>query len=634
MTENSYAIRGLHYEIERPRHSLSFSYEFENDKRTGTSREADNTTQEYKEILDIETGGWLVYPRLLTFSLRISPEWEQTREHNDNELFDKTRTFLLGYDTNITLLPYKPYTITLFANRLSSTVSTTFAARSKIESDTYGAGLNLKYDVLPTQINYQRQESTQTGFFTSDSESDKLKLVMNYDRHLGESQLTSEYSEESTFYTGTAITTKNQNVKIRNKYDFSKKVFLSSNYAYNESRNPSSVTRRYNVKESLDWTHREDLRTRYSFRYDDISFGTARLESAELGFNLTTLLLKDLTTSFSASGSSSRSSGLRERIYGTGLSLNYKKGIPWGTFNIATSHGYSINDRQVDSKFEQVVDEPVTLTTGTVTRLKNKDADSNSIVVTDLTGTVVYIKDVHYRVREVNAFVEISRIPVVVHPIPAIPDGDTVLIDYIFQINATFDFSSFNQSYQADLFLWSAWRVYYGFKRSTQRILSGTATEEPSDDTVHTAGTDYTWKWSKTEAIYENMQTSDFPSERFRINETISLSPSETTFFAISGGYGVTKFKDTGETNRFYDINSSLGWLPTRRLSLSVEGFHNERTGEIVKTTDTGFSSLFQYVLGIWRVSTEYRFENSKDLITNEEIKNNLIQFQLQRSMF
>jgi hypothetical protein len=634
MPDNSYAIRAMYYEIERPRHSLSFSYEFENDKRTGTSREADNTTEEYTETLDIETGGWLVYPRLLAFNLRFSPEWEQTREHNDNELFDKTRTFLLGYDTNITLLPYKPYTLTLFANRLRSTVSTTFAARSKIESDTYGAGLNLKYSVLPTQINYQRQESTQTGFFTSDTESDKIKLVMNYDRLLGDSQLTAEHSEQSTSFTGTTNTTKSQNVKFRNRYDFNKKVILSSRYAYNESQSSSSATRRYNVKESLDWTHTENLRTRYSFRYDDINFGTARLESAELGFNLTTLLLKDLSTSFSASGSSSRSSGLKERIYGTGLSLNYNKGIPRGTFNISTSHSYRINDREADSKFEQVVEEPVTLSTGTVTRLKNKDVDINSIVVTDSTGTVVYIKDVHYRVRDVNAFVEISRIPVVIHPIPAIPDGDTVLVDYIFQINATFDFSSFNQSYQADLFMWSAWRVYYGFKRSTQRILSGTATEEPSDDTVHTAGTEYTWKWSKTEAVYENMKTSDFPSERFRINETISLRPSETIFFVVTGGYTVTKFKDTGETNKFYDVNSSFGWLPTRRTSFSVEGFYKERSGEIVNTTDTGFSSLFKYVFSIWQASVEYRFENSKDLITSEEIKNNLIQFKIQRSMF
>jgi len=625
----SYAFRNRYFYLERPRHSLSFTYEFEHDRRTGSTREEENTTSSYEENLDIETGGWVIYPRLLTYSLRLSPQWEQEREHRDNELRSKFRSAMLRYDANITLLPYKPYTLYLGARKSSSTVTTTFVEKNRSESDSYSAGLSLKYDILPTYINYSHHETTQSGFFSSTSEGDSVNLTMNYSRHLGNSQISASYQDRSTSFRDTTTANKNQDINFTNDYSFNKSITLNSTYSYDESQSGASTTRGFDVRELLKWDHGENLRTRYSFRYDNTSFDTFRQESGGIGFDLSTDLFEDLSTTFSANSSKSRSSGSKERIYGTALNLGYKKDIPWGQLKITTGHRYSLHDRSASGEFEQFIDESVTLTTGTVTPLNGEHVVIESIVVTNSAGTITYIQDLDYRVREVGASTIISRVTV-----GAISDGDTVLVDYAFQRDATYDFALFSQSYQTDLFLWSTWRVYYGYNHSTQKVISGVTSDDLSDSIIHTAGTDLKWKWSKTAIEYDNRDIRDLPSESLRINETITVRPNNNISFGLSGGYGVTKFKNTGETTKVYTANSGIQWFPARRINISAEFNYTKLSGDTEQTTDTGFSTLFRYLLRAWLLSAEYEFANLRDAISGEEIKNNRVIFKIAKGMF
>jgi hypothetical protein len=452
---------------------------------------------------------------------------------------------------------------------------------------------------------------------------------MNYDRHLGKSQLHASYLDLSTSFRGTSTANKNQDINFKNNYSFNEYIKLDSTYSYDESKSGASTTKGFDAKEILKWDHGENLRTRYSFRYDNTIFDDSRLESGGIGFNLSTNLSEGLSSSFSANSSKSRSSGLTESIYGTALNFIYNKNIPWGILNINTGHSYTINDRSASGALEQVIDETVTLTTGTVTPLNGEHVLIDSIVVTDATGTITYVKDLDYRVREIDASTIISRVTV-----GAISDGDTVLVDYTFQIDATYDFASFSQSYQTDLFLWSVWRVYYGYINSTQKVLSGVTSDDLTDDIIHTAGTSIKWKWSQTKIEYKNKDINDLPSENLNINETITLRPNYRTSFRLSGGYGETNYKDTGETTKIYTVDSGFQWFPARRVSISTEFNYIKLSGDTEQTTDMGFSTMFQYMLIAWQLSAEYKFANLKDAISGEEITNNMVMFKIARGMF
>ncbi len=628
------ALGGLYYGIERPRHSMTLSYEYENDKRTGTSREADNTTQKFEERLDIMTGGWLVYPRLITFDLNIKPEWQQTRKELDSGEPDKSRSSLLGYSANVTLLPVKPYTFNFTGQRTQSTVSTTFAERSKIETNAYGAGLHLKYNILPTQLNYRHQENKQTGFFDSTNESDKVNLVMNHNQHLGDSTLNAEYQDQTTSILDKTRGSKNLNIAFQNNYIFNKQGRLVSRYSYSETENQTNETRIQRVNESLSWQHTKDLRTGYSFRYNNSIINKSRKESTGIGASLSSQPLKDLSASINTSGSLSRSPGVLEKNYGAGLGLSYNRKIPGGSILLASGHGYRFTSRDVTGDLTEVVDESVTLTSGTDTKLANSHVLIGTIVVTDTTGTVQYEAGNHYDVREVGNAVILSRNAIVSGGIPAIVDGATVLVDYFHQNSDNFDSSIFNQSYTVDIYLWSILKVYYEFENSFQTIHSGSSTEEPEENTVNTVGTEVNWRWSQTFMEYQNRDVSDLPTEILSLRESITLRPYSNIFFNLTGSYSMTKLKNTGEKNRFYNFSSSLQWFPSRNASFAVEGFRRRQSGDHVMTEDTGFSSVFRYIRGIWEAKIKYKFEHSEYLTSGEDLQNNTAMLEFTRNMF
>ncbi len=627
----SYALKGLFYEIKEPELGYSLSYEFDNEERTGATREDDNVSETFTEQMDIKTGGWLIYDRLMTYSLRLSPEWEQMRQYTDDDLENKSRNATLAYYASATFLPKKPYTLDVFGSKSTSTFTTTFAEKSRAVSDSYGATLSLKYDILPTTAKYRHEESTQTGFFSSQKEFDRVNLIIRHDKFLGESELTASYSDGSTSFRDVKTETETKNTAFRNNYAFNKSARLTSRYSYNESTAGGFSTGRSNFHEALDWEPNDNMRTHSSFRYSNTEFETFRSESAELGFNLNTLLYEKVATSLFLTGSSSRAAGLKEHDYGAGVGLKYSKEISLGKLGLSTRHSYSINDRDAESEFNDVKDESVTLTSGPGTELIRTNVVSNSLEVTDATGAIEYKKDVHFSVREVGNSTIISRISIVpiTESIPPIANDETVLVDYIYQTNATYDSSTFSESYKADLYLWSALRLAYSYSHTSQEILSGIAPDEPVDDATHLASAELLWKWSKTTAEYEYRDITNLPSESVRVGQSISFSPLSSIFFSLSGGYGITNFIDTDETNRVYKANSSLQWFPSRILNCSFEGFFIEQDGDIIKTREKGITSLLRYSLGILQLSAEYRFGNSIDLVSNEERTNNYFLFKV-----
>ncbi|MEF9425912.1 MAG: hypothetical protein L0956_01575 [Candidatus Mariimomonas ferrooxydans] len=622
-----------HFLIERPRLGLGSSYEFEKDDRRGPDINRSDTTMTYSERLDIETEGWAYDPALVTYRLRLSPEWEQQSEKSEKGKKRTRKTFLQGYFTEFTFLRYKPYTLRVFANRKSATLNSSFAQRSKTESEAYGATQMLKYKVLPTFLSYRHLESTQTGFFDTDKDIDEFHLSTRYNRNLGDTNLKASYIDKSQTTHGTLVNTKQQLATLQNTYDLTedKRILLSPSLYYNNTETDFTKSTAYNVSESLFWRHRKNLTTNYTFRYDITDFQATRRESKALEFNLTHLLYENLTTSIDADGVENKFSGDNERDYGAGLGFNYKRRMPGGRLNINTGYNYRINSSEVTSDFIQVIDESITLATGNITLLANENADIDSIVVTDGTGLTVYLKDVHYRATEIDSFVRISLIP----GIPGgINDGDTVLVDYLYLGNPAFDYSTFGQFYGINLNFWSAWKLYYRFNHFKQKFLSGIPPDRLTDDTIHIVGTELEWKWSRTSFESQNRQTTNIPLTTWRVKETVIPRPFKRVFFPFSGSYGKSKFTDTGEIETFNSARANIQIRTSSWSKFNVQGFRDNISGRAEEIAETGVSSIFKWHYRIWNGGLSYSFSNREDKIAQVTYRNHYLLFEIKRELF
>ncbi len=617
--------------IERLKLGLEFSYEFEKDERRGPYINSEYRTMTYSEGLDIEAEGWVYHPAFVIYTLRLSPEWEQTSGESDRGEKRKTRAFLQGYFTEFTFLQYKPYTLRIFANRQMSILKSSLAEKSKTESDTYGATLMLKYMVLPTIFSYNHLESTQTGFYTTNKDTDEFRLSMKYKKNLGDTSLKAYYRNTTQTTHDILISTIQHKASLQNSYNLTedKRVTLRSGLSYRQTQSNSTESTRYEVYENLLWRHRKNLTTRYTFRYNITDFEATSSESRALRFNLTHLLYENLTTSINADGTSNQFAGGRELAYGAGLNFNYKRKIPWGMLNINMGHNYKLNKRDITANFIPVTDESITLNGYEITLLAKKHVDINSIVVTDNTGTTTYLKDIDYRVTEISSSIGISR-----KIGTGITDEQEVYVSYSYFSNPAFDYSTFGQSYVVSLNLWSAWMIYYRLDRSKQKFLSGIQPDRLVDDSIHTAGTELKWKWSRTKLEFKDKETTNVPSTSWRAEETVTLRPFKEVFFSFSGNYGKSKFKDTGEIKRSNGIRTNIQMLTSRWSRFKVEGFRHKISGQSEKTTYSGVSSIFEWFYGIWKGSLSYRFLNEEDEISQEIYKNHYILFEVKRRLF
>ncbi|MBI5409917.1 MAG: TonB-dependent receptor [Nitrospirae bacterium] len=622
---------GRYFLIERPGLGLEFSYKFEKDERKSADVNREDTAAAFSERLDIETEGWVYHPALMTYTLRLAPEWKQLSERTDGEDKRASRSFLRGYFTELTFLQYKPYTLNIFADKQRSTLTSAFAARSETDTDSYGAGLMLKYEALPTNLTYRHLESAQTGFYTADNEADEIFLNMRHDKHLGDTSLNASYKDSARTAQGVSVNTVAQNVTLQNYYNLTedRRVALASGLGYRASHGDFTESTSYNLSEALNWRHRENLSTNYTARYDKNTTEASVTESKALGFDLTHLLYENLTTSLNTLGALSDFTGGRTGNYGAAVNFNYVRAIPWGTLNINAGYDYKITDQDIISDFIQVTDESVTLTDGVVTLLENERVDIDSIVITDNTGAIGYIKDIDYRVTGTDSFVRISRITG-----GGISSGQEVLVDYGYLSNPAFNYSTFSQSYGVNLNLRSAWRLFYRFNSAREEFISGLPPDELTDDTVHSAGTELEWKWSRTRLDFEDRRTTIMPTTRRQAEETVTLKPGEKLFFSISGNYGETEFKDTGEVEKSNGLRGTIQMAASKWSRLRLEGFRNKLSGQVQQTTDSGFSSTLEWFSGIWRGSISYRLLNAEDETANETFRNNYFLFEIKRTLF
>jgi hypothetical protein len=565
------------------------------------------------ERVDLQTAGWGYHPAFLTYTLGLSPEWERKIEKPDPGRRDTSDSFLLGYSLDLTFLPYKPVTLNMFGRRQRSVLTSSLAARSETESDTYGATLMLKNRVLPTALTYVHTTLDQSGFFESEETRDEARLQMRHDVKSNDTNLNATYTAVDRTSLGTTILTKNFSGGAQNIYRITPdlRILLNSGLTYRWSESDLYRSSGVSLSESLRWRHTRNSSTNYDLRYASDSSGDTTVDTTSASAGFSHLLYENLTTS--ASGRTSHSSQ-GENIYGGNLNFGYQRSIPWGMLYASTGHDYTVTTRSAGELFLPVINEAHVLRTGDVTLLDKRNVDLPSIVVTSADRSVVYLLDTDYRIVVLGTSVRISRTP-----FGAISDGQTVLVNYTYLSNPAFDDATYSQSYGVGLYLWSVWRINYRYSRSKQDFLSGIPPDVLSESTTQTLDTDLAWRWTTTRLIWEDTDsTTGVSLTRWRASENLSFRPVDEVSFGLSGYYGGTTLKETNTDETFFGFGSQLQWGWSRWSKISIESSYAKTDGTSNRTVDKGAAARLEWYYGIWSGEFSYRFLNEEDRISDQ----------------
>jgi hypothetical protein len=604
--------------IQRPKLGLGGYYKLVDEERESPNNKTKNTNEKFRESMTVATNGWMYHPDLMTFHLSFEPQWQQETFRQNQATINPTQSYdrdtsLLAYDVGTTLLQHKPLSLNIFANRKTGEIDLTNAQDSDIESETYGTRLNFNNPTLPVSIAWTHRKFDQTGFYQSNEDRDEAQVTIRHNAKKSVTQLNMLYNNSETTRTTfdtIDISSKTMNTELTNAYFITddNRVRLDSQI-YNMKADYNDLDQNtWILSENLFWTHSKDLLTRYRADYNRREFDGSVNEETRLSAGLTHHLYDRLTTDLGAAAVINKFEDGSEDLYKSNLGFLYRRPIDWGSVELGAAYDYGITNRNGTEKIIPTEDR-LTLSTGTDTFLDKENVDLGSIIVTDITGAVVYTENIDYQITMVGPVVSVSRTL-----LGAIADGQQVNVHYSYQINAAYDDSRFGQKYRFGLALWSFLYLAYSHYRIDQHIQSGEPPNDPLHDTSDTVHLSFVTKWSDTQFLYDNQDRTNGNSSVTRsITQRINLRPAKNIFLNLSGNIGDRDFPDLDEDERFYSLGSSIGWTPKSWCNFSLNYLLSSLSGDLRDELNSEFATTVNLRYGVWIGSISYRLRDQDD---------------------
>ena len=371
-------------------------------------------------------------------------------------------------DLKTTFLNNKPVSLQGFYNYDQSYYNRELLTNVRSGNQQWGGILSLNSKFLPVRLTYRNQKwdqkEIQTGrTFRMDQENLEARASKSFSSRDRTELL---YSHHNYFYRYAELHRTEHlidRLALNNSVFFDRKrnYNLNSRFTWYDQDGTTSF-RRIELLEGLTMRLPHHLKLAASFNlYNlkdplqtwDQKRGLASLQH-KLFKSLTSKLYLEVTRIRLESGNLSRESDFRG-----GLDLKYTKKVPTGTLNLTYRYYRQEHATEGTSGMLQVINEEQVLSDGEVTLLRKPYVEDQSVVVTDVSGALVYQLNFDYILVDRGVYLEIQRVPG-----GLIPDGSTVYVDYVYQQPGSYSYGANNNHFGASVLLFGRLvELYYTY---------------------------------------------------------------------------------------------------------------------------------------------------------------------------
>ena len=603
------------YHVERPVTTLALQYESVDERRTSpTIEDRSEDTDTFRQRLNVEGGGWWYHPDFLSYSFGLDPEWEQqTTKSNDDFKRDDDSNFL-GYYLDARFFQKKPQSLNLFLRQAKNNFDSTLSPDSTTRTDIARGVWSLREYTFPTIVTIERNNTDFEDFFRSRDDSDIFRVETKHETDKSQSHLRAEYVDQDRQISTSKFSVERSLLNVGNTFRFDDDTRLFSSFYGIDSSSDDFDNSSYYWSERLLVDHRPDLRGDYQIRFDERDNDGFESDTTLASASLQHELYENLTTTVSVEGSRDDFTDGQIDVYETDLDFRYTRRIPIGRLNINNGYAYRLEDNDIDTEASQVINERVILVGTQPVFLNRINVDMDSIVVTDVTSSVIYVLNIDYLVTEVGTSTAIQRTL-----LGGIANGETVLVDYTFAAQAPFKTDRKEFRLGASVDMWHMLRVFYNLSRTDENLKSGTQPSDLADDTIQRIGGELRWRWSTTYAEFEDRDTVRAPLDRFRIQESLLFQPFERLSLGLSAGYTETDFKeDTGSDTKSTDLSGNIRWQLGRWGEIEARAYSRTVDGDSQNTDSDGLIARWGWRYGDWAGSVRYETLDDSDDLTDQ----------------
>jgi hypothetical protein len=382
-------------------------------------------------------------------------------------------------DLKATLFNNKPVSLEGFYNYDQSYFNRELLTNVRSNNRQWGGILSLHTRFLPLTLSYRNQrwdqEEIQTGrVFNMDQESFQARTSKSFGSRDRTELL---YSHNNYLYRYAEL---HQTSHLIDRFALNNNVFFDEDRKYNlNSRfiwyNQDGTTsfRRVELQEGLTLRLPHQLKGTAHFNLYHLNDPLQIWDQKKFRTALEHKLYKSLTTSIFLDYTRIRQEAVSlhtESDTRGGVDLRYTKKIPGGTLNLGYRYFRQAHSAEGEQGIRQVINEPQVLSDGGFTLLDKPYVELPSVLVKDVTGTLIYQESFDYTLIQRGSYVEIQRIPG-----GLIPNQGEVYVDYAYIQPGSYSYGANNHQFNASLLLFSrVLELYYRYgEQDYPRVIQG-----------------------------------------------------------------------------------------------------------------------------------------------------------------
>ena len=466
------------------RYLLDDRERFTNSDPTGFE---DRSTLEQELVFSSEH--YVYHPGFLNMEFAGGPLLVQQRFDSTPGGFRDDDT-LLNFLARFNFLDLKSYPFSLYYEQSHPSVTTSLSGRFLTKTNEYGfsgssSGL-VPATLLSVATSHRDMEGSDLGTVVDESvdravfgwqtsyrDDDRISIEYNrfeQDSRSGSSGLPIRES---------MIDQRTLTVRTHNAFGNSRKFEVDQTLLKLEQEMLAGIPSAFsnlNYRMTARWRTSDTIRSQFNYRHFETTRTDADGESQDFGLNFNHDLSETTRYGLSANHQAEEQVGFRRDRTRAGGTLNYVRETGFGSVSLAATVRQERNDQESDADTILVFDEPVTLTDTTPVDLANEFIVAPTVVVTNLTGSQVYVENLDYRLIVVGSITSIQRL------IDGnIFDGQAVLVDYEYRTSGTATFDRFGTGVTASIDILRYLNVMARYQLSDSSLVDGQLTTPIND---------------------------------------------------------------------------------------------------------------------------------------------------------
>lgn len=451
----------------------------------------------------------------------------------------------------------------------------------KSNNRQWGANLNFSNKVFPLSMNFSQRKWNQTD--TATDRKFKLdeaifrmssdKSFSSYDKNNIEySHNEYKFVNENDFLTYNKIDELSLNDKIY--FDTRKKHYFNSMMSdYNHNGNFNF--NRYQAFETLNLQLLKNLLfvNNYNFFYTNFDNNTIRQHNA-ISY-LQHKLFESLTSKISFEYNNIKQTNSLENKYKGSIEFNYTKNIPFGKLALFYRYYRYYEDMNSNPLVLQITNEELLLNDNAIVLLAKPYVNLNSVVVKDVTNTIIYQLNLDYILVQHNNFVEVKRIPG-----GLIANNTTALVDYTATQPGDYSYTANGNFFSANVFLFKdVLDLYYRYASLDYSDLVFTDCITLNYLHQNLFGSKLNFGLINFGAEYDAYNSTIVPYKMTHYFINLQKNIKEKFLFAFSGNFQDYKLTEENVRQKFADATGMISYNITPTTKLSIDLTYRKQVG-------------------------------------------------------